>query len=381
MAEKNAKQNRTIFFDQLRVLAALSVVMLHCAAQFWYEIPVTELNWKIANSYDACFRFGVPVFVMISGALFLEREKQTPWKRMFSHNILRLMVCYFLWNALYGLYDCYGFGYENLTIRQMLKEMLSGRYHLWFLPMLAGIYALCPILQEWVKSAKQSTLQYFLGLFFCLEIVRMTVLPFIHNNEILHILSLLEIPMVCGYVGYFVLGYYLMHYDVSDNIRRILYVGCLPALVYNVLASNIISEREGVPRGDIYDCFSLGTFWIVLAIFLFFKERTTAQEADKVKENPTHEADKVKENPAQKNTIGREGAGWKEKIWRELSDNTFGVYLMHVGFLEIAKQLGLHVMVLPIGIGIPMMVVVTFIVCNCLAALLRRIPVVGRFIC
>lgn len=359
-AEKQGKKRRNVFFDQLRVLAAFSVVMLHCAAQFWYEIPVTKLNWKIANSYDACFRFGVPIFVMISGALFLER--QIHWKRLFGHNILRLMICYFLWNGIYGLYDCYCFGFDNLTLRQILKEMLSGRYHLWFLPMLAGLYVLCPILQEWLASAKKSTLHYFLGLFFALEIVRMTVLPFIHNNEILHIFSLLEIPLVCGYVGYFVLGYYLMHYEVSAKLRKIFYVGCIPALAYNVIASNLISVREEIPRGDIYDCFSLGTFWIVIAVFLLLKE------IDGKRRNGNMDSKKT-------------GEISESRIWKEISDNTFGIYLMHVGFLEIAKRLGVHVMILPIGIGIPLMAIVTFAICSCLAALLRRIPLVGRYIC
>ena len=49
-------------YDLLRILAAFSVVILHISAQFWYDFDVTDFRWLTANSYDALFRFGVPVF-------------------------------------------------------------------------------------------------------------------------------------------------------------------------------------------------------------------------------------------------------------------------------------------------------------------------------
>ena len=64
-------KKRLIHYDLLRIFAAFSVVMLHSAAQFWYSLDIYSTEWLIANSYDALFRFGVPIFVMISGALFL----------------------------------------------------------------------------------------------------------------------------------------------------------------------------------------------------------------------------------------------------------------------------------------------------------------------
>ena len=136
-------QNRNIQYDLLRILAAFSVVMLHSAAQYWYDLPIDGRAWKTVNAYDACFRFGVPIFVMISGAIFLDPKRELDVKRLYRHNMLRLAVIYLLWGAAYGLMDCYHYGFANLTWKDILKEMASGRYHLWYLPMLVGFMRCC----------------------------------------------------------------------------------------------------------------------------------------------------------------------------------------------------------------------------------------------
>ena len=79
------ENGRMLHYDLLRILACFSVVMLHSAAQFWYTIPVTEPEWVIANSYDAVSRFGVPIFVMISGVLFLNNDREINLKRLYTH--------------------------------------------------------------------------------------------------------------------------------------------------------------------------------------------------------------------------------------------------------------------------------------------------------
>ena len=112
----NVNKNRLIYMDILRIIACFSVVMLHTAAQFWYTLPIDQLEWKIANSYDAVFRFGVPIFVMISGALFLNKEKVINIKKLYRHNILRLACVYIIWSCIYGLIDSRYFVIEQVGI-------------------------------------------------------------------------------------------------------------------------------------------------------------------------------------------------------------------------------------------------------------------------
>ena len=87
------KQERLLHFDLLRILACFSVIVLHAAAQFWYGLPIDSTDWLVVNSYNAVFRFGVPVFVAISGALFLAPSREVNMRKLFFHNILRLVSC------------------------------------------------------------------------------------------------------------------------------------------------------------------------------------------------------------------------------------------------------------------------------------------------
>ena len=69
------------------------------------------------------------------------------------------------------------------------------------------------------------------------------------------------------------------------------------------------------------------------------------------------------------------------RIIRELSDATFGVYVMHVGLLEVLEERGIDTMLVPNIIGIPLLALGCYAVCTVVAACLRRIPVLGRYLC
>ena len=62
---------RIAYFDVLRILATFAVIVLHLSAQHWADTDVYSRAWQAFNLYDSAVRWAVPVFVMISGALFL----------------------------------------------------------------------------------------------------------------------------------------------------------------------------------------------------------------------------------------------------------------------------------------------------------------------
>lgn len=352
MTEKT-NDNRMVHYDLLRILAAFSVVMLHASAQFWHNIPVTDFRWLTANSYDALFRFGVPVFVMISGALFLPGPQKTDMKKLYAHNILRLLVLFIIWSCLYGLFDCWRYGFQNLTARSIFQEMLFGRFHLWYLPMQLGIYMLIPILRVWVQNADRKNIQYFLLLFLIFQIGSETAGALFPHGEIAYIASQIKPYMVCGYLGYFILGYYIVHYGIDQKYHRFIYVAGILSAFCNVYLSNRLSLRKGEPLGDIYDSFGIFTFAVSVALFLFFTAKVSRRSF------------------SQKT----------RKIIHELSYDTLGVYILHIGLIECLEPYGIHSMMVPNTIGIPLFAIACFFACSLLAAILRRIPVVGKYFC
>lgn len=351
--KEGAAAGRLVHLDLLRILACFSVVMLHSSAQFWYDLPVQDADWLVANSYNAASRFGVPVFVMLSGALFLSPKKETDLKKLYLHNILRLVVLYIVWCVLYGLFDCFTFSWSQLSPRDVFREIFAGRYHLWYLPMLAGIYMLLPVLRSWISHARKENLQYFLLLFFIFQIGKETCLALRQSDGISFMWGVVKPDMVCGYLGYFVLGYYLVSFDIGKRLRRWIYAGGLIGIFANVALGNLLSLRRGIPAAAIYDSFGIFTFLTTIALFLFFTGRMS----------------RIHYSP---------GAA---AVIREVSLATLGVYLMHIGLIEFLKPVGIHSMMFTPVVCIPVFALFCFVVCSAVSAVLRRIPFVGRYLC
>ena len=72
---------RIVYLDLLRLMATLAVIFLHGATSEFY-LPHSSMNWYIAATEDSIVRWCVPVFVMISGALFLNPNKEITYREI-----------------------------------------------------------------------------------------------------------------------------------------------------------------------------------------------------------------------------------------------------------------------------------------------------------
>ena len=74
------------YFDVLRVIAILAVIVLHVAVKPFGNTDVFSFTWEMANMWEGLVRWGVPVFVMISGALFLDPTREISFHKLYSKN-------------------------------------------------------------------------------------------------------------------------------------------------------------------------------------------------------------------------------------------------------------------------------------------------------
>lgn len=66
--------NRILSLDITRIVAVLAVVMIHSSARFITESK-TAYEFTAGNIFDTIARIGVPLFIMISGALMFFLNK------------------------------------------------------------------------------------------------------------------------------------------------------------------------------------------------------------------------------------------------------------------------------------------------------------------
>ncbi len=149
--------DRTVYFDYLRVTATFAVMILHISAQNWYTTDVNGVERQIFNFFDSIVRWGVPVFVMISGSLFL--NKDVPLSKIYSKYILRMMVSFIVWSVVYALF-------ADGTMINRLLAVVQGHYHMWFIFMIIGIYMCIPLIKPIVQNDGRCRYYLLLALFF-----------------------------------------------------------------------------------------------------------------------------------------------------------------------------------------------------------------------
>ena len=155
----NAKHIEWI--DVARAFAICCVVLCH-SVEKTYPLHIDYIPRISMQSRIFCFlaftvgRCGVPIFLMISGYLLLDRTYDGEQCRKFwRNNWLRLLVCYELWNVIYNFYLC-SLHQEKFSIIFLLQEVLFVRQislnHIWYLPMIIGLYLLVPFVANGLCS-------------------------------------------------------------------------------------------------------------------------------------------------------------------------------------------------------------------------------------
>ena len=150
------KKQRTVYLDLLRVLAMVGVVGIHVSARHFADVPLDSAAWRAMNLWDGLVRWSVPVFAMVSGAVFLDPGKRITGRAIFKKYLPRIVLAFIFWSALYAAIDCGG------SLRAFVTRFLCGHYHLWFLYMLAGLYLLVPVLRRITREPRLTW--YFLAL-------------------------------------------------------------------------------------------------------------------------------------------------------------------------------------------------------------------------
>ena len=87
-----SKVSRRASLDLIRSFAIIAVVALHV-------VPQSESAWVYRIFFESMSKVGVPLFLILSGYLMLDRDYTEPdrLKRFFVHNWLPMVVAFELW--------------------------------------------------------------------------------------------------------------------------------------------------------------------------------------------------------------------------------------------------------------------------------------------
>jgi surface polysaccharide O-acyltransferase-like enzyme len=292
---------------------------------------------------------------MISGALFLDTKKEINIRTLFGKNILHIALVYLFWSTLYIIYlEIYKNGERNIA--GIIGDILVGPFHLWFLPMLIGLYIITPILRTIVKDLETEKYLILLSVFFAFLIPLAVELTGYANKGIMgwirHINKSLDVNIVTCYVGYFVLGHYLNTQQFRSFTRKIIYILGGASFLTVILLTYILSNKKGFAYGFYYDNHILFTLLEAMAIFIFFKSNLNDIQTK-----------------------------WLSPILH-LSKLSLGVYLIHpfIIFAVFYDMMGLSSSSFNPIFAIPLMTIIVFVISFLISGILKRMPLLNYFL-
>lgn len=322
-------RQRVIYLDIIRIIACLLIIGAHVAALYVNTVSDEGADAVIYSVYQNMTQCGNIPYFMISGSLFLNRD-EIDVRRLFGHNILRILVIYFVWSGLYMLDTMRStgmtFGVESLLL------LFQGKYHMWLLPRMIGVYCLLPVMHAMVHYKNGACVKYFVWIFLGTLVINMFFesAAFLPAELTKFCQSLL--PQFFQDAGYAVCGYWLSHVSLENVKKRYLTAGYLAALLVSVVWSG---------RGLVFE-----------AIFLFLFCRKWSPKP-----------------------------GMGERVLSYVASCMLGVVMLHVFVLEhLEGWFHLSLMDYPSAAAIPCLTVAVFFVTLLPVAVLKRIPVIQRLL-
>lgn len=183
--------------DFLRFLSVLFVVMIHTSCK---DVLFAQNNilfiW--ANFFSSWCRCAVPLFILMSGYLTLNRNPITNLRTYYNKAFNKYVVPAFIWTIIAFIFDAVrsDLSITNYSI-DFIDKIYNGKpyYHLWYMYMAIGLYFSYPFILL-IKDYYGD--KYFLKLGITLLIIAATL------KSTTNIHWFYEFTK---YLGYFILGY------------------------------------------------------------------------------------------------------------------------------------------------------------------------------
>ena len=349
---------RKQFLDVLRVLATCAVVLMHVltGATDVTDASIMPEYRSLLLSVMDLVTWCVPIFLLISGYLFLNPERTLTYPVMIKKYCRRIALAILLFGVPYAASELV-VAERTFRIRMIpeaLKMTLMGHTwsHMWYLYLILFLYLITPLLKKvlrvlpvWGVAAVMAVI--FLG---------SSVAPFL--NKVLDVNSIPVLPDGGVYFLYYLCGYFFAVREVCvDKGRNVWLTAAVAVLALGMILSRTLA---GFSIQMAYNY----PFTVLLAVLLF--------------------------------AAGWNGSIKKHRIpWQEAGALSFAVYLVHPVYVNllykfvkitpftVLEQCGVQSVVAGQAVLILLLAAFCLVVlalATATAWVLRKIPVLRKYV-
>ena len=332
---------RTNYYSYLRAMACLAIVLLHTveSSVLMYDGQISVMARTVSKSVVYCMMWAVPSFVMVTGALLLDPNREISLKKLYGKYVLRIVLALFFCALVFRIFDL-GMNHEAFTVGSVLTGLWNAVIgkswaHLWYLYLIIGIYLLLPAYRKISAHSSDREIRYLLGIYaLFLSVLPLTKMFGVETAFYIHVSTI--------YPFYLFLGWAIAAEKIRisrGNARILLLLGIL-----GIVSTTVLRYHGG--RENMQALLNYSSFYIIMMCMGIL--------------------------PLLKAAEGREGIG--SKILLAIDNCSFGIYLIHMIFLRLILR---YWEVDPYSYGWWMMILIwlgVFLVSWGIVAGLKKIP-------
>lgn len=357
------KSKRIFYFDALRALAIISVIIIHVFSRTKglilddYSL-YPSFNWLISSFSLSFFRIGVPLFLMLSGALSLGRDWEI--RTFLGKRIPRIVAPFLFWGVTLSLVvicASYLFGFNwidsydwysilNFIYQTLMFYNTPTFAPYWFFWMILGTYLIMPIFNKWLLHSELKEAEYFLFFWLITCIFDFTLkTPFP-----------IKLTYFTSPIGLVVLGYYLRHND-----RKLLnnpYFSIVLIIISAIAMTYFSYLNSTIESLYFFDRYSIFVTIAVIGVFTLFKNAGKFNINLKFLNNPN---------------------GLFRKSIFTIAKYSYGMYLVHNTIKALIYNFIYKLPINFVSMNI-LLLILTIFVSLIILSLLNRIPYVNQVI-
>jgi len=346
-------KQREQFLDRLRVAATCAVVLLHTitGVMDMVDMSVYPLEKRVFLVALDLICWCVPVFIMISGYLFLNPARKIGFRDIVMKYCRRILLALFLFGVPYACLEQIALekNFHMGMIGEGFLMVLRGESwsHMWYLYLIFFLYLMTPALGWLLPRLPRPVIYALLIVLFAGS----SVIPYL--KKLFHTETVAALPDGCIYLFYYICGYLFAvkgrerqdKEQANAGMRKVFSAG-IAALALALALSRLIGDYT-VQMAYNYP------FTVLLALLLFARGQSSEPES------------------------GRE----KAAFWKKAAELSFAVYLIHPVFLNTAYKF-LHITPLDftIGVSLPVFFVSALALAALGAWILRKIPPLKKYV-
>lgn len=314
---ENKTKSRLLSYDIIRITAILLVLLVHVSGYMvLYHSDTSSREFIVGNILNGISRAGVPLFLMLTGALLLNEDRKFDVKKFYKTSFLWMALLLVGWTVAYGFFYAVlfpTFHHTAVVWDTVGKTMwnyalnLPTMYpHLWYMFMVVGLYLMIPVLRLFVKRENK---KYILGIILAFVVVQLAV-----NTGNLFtkwwtfnfttIVNKFHVEPATGFVGYVLTGWFLTNFKINKPRRLALYGLSLASVVLATYEVQTMLDTIPGVRGGFYEPLTLTAFLYGLGVFVLLYTLCGEKET-------------------------------KSRVTATLSKCAFGVYIIHAFWMEM----------------------------------------------